>query len=366
VAKDTLAFGVYLPNTLDANGKGQDPNNDWTQNFTINGTTFGLFNVEQLESITDYNFFSNIPTEIQEAIENRNVADIRTKLSVIAPAPLMAATEEELSPFTVRSFFDTAVGHSGMPDNVESATKTRPVKIAASEVSPRQIGSFKVTDFSTNKNSFNRFDMSQISTSQISTSQSSMSQVSREQIGIPQNRLNQTRSTQISSKQIGSSQISPTQIYSFKISPSQVNTPQVSTFESSNQATDSISFSHFTNNSQQFNSSEIPFSRFVPSQQFISSDFPNHSSTSSFVSNIKDTATNIWSDILKSKTSFDLNFQIKDLPTGQLASSTITSSDNAGNPYGGKIYIDSDANNSGWFIDSTPSGNSEFTPNTDS
>ena len=73
----------YLPNTLNTNGKGQDPNNDWTQNFTVNRKMFGLFNVEQLESITGYNFLSNIPTEIQEVIEKRSVADIRTKLNVI-------------------------------------------------------------------------------------------------------------------------------------------------------------------------------------------------------------------------------------------------------------------------------------------
>jgi hypothetical protein len=279
-------------------------------------------------------------TEIQEAIENRNVTNIRTKLSVIEPAPLMAATEEELSPFTVRPFFDTAIGHSGMPDNVKSVTKTRSIKIATSEVSIGQISAFKAPNFSLNENSADRSYMSQVGSSQISTDQIGITQVSGEQISIPQNRFNQTSLTQISSEQIGSSQISPTEIDLFKISPTQIDAPQVSSFKSSDQSTNSVSFTHFSDDSQQFNPSEIPFSSIVPSQQFISSDLPNHNSTPEIINVLNNSATKIWSDLLQSPTQLDIDFQITDLPSGQLAEATITGFDDSGKPNAGTILID--------------------------
>jgi large repetitive protein len=74
------------------------------------------------------------------------------------------------------------------------------------------------------------------------------------------------------------------------------------------------------------------------------------------------TATNIWSNLLQSPTQLDIDFQITDLPTGQLAEAIITDYDNSGNPLSGTIQIDHDANGVGWFIDPTPQDNSEFFP----
>lgn len=290
VTKDTLAFGIYLPNTLDANGKGQDPNNDWTQNFTLNGKTFGLFNVEQLENLTGYNFLSNIPTEIQKAIEKRSVADIRTRINIIEPAPLMAATGKEVLPHTVRTFFDSTIGHGSMPNNIEPAAETRPIEIAVSEVSISQISMLKVTNLSTDENSTDCFRLAQVSPSQISSSQSGVIQVGGEQISIPENSFYQTSPTQISTEQIRFSQISPTYIDIFKISSPQANTLQVSTFKTSNQTTNPISFTHFADDSQQFNPIKVTLPSFITLQQFISSNSPNHNSTSNLVSNINNSS----------------------------------------------------------------------------
>ncbi len=81
ITDNTLAFAIRLPNTLvDYTGTspkfigkkvGQDPDNDWTQK---------IINVDELEYITGYDFLSNIPTNIQEAIEMRTVGDIKTKI----------------------------------------------------------------------------------------------------------------------------------------------------------------------------------------------------------------------------------------------------------------------------------------------
>jgi hypothetical protein len=60
--------------------------------------------------------------------------------------------------------------------------------------------------------------------------------------------------------------------------------------------------------------------------------------------------------------SFDLNIEITDLPTGQLAEANITRFDPTGRPTSGTLTLtlDTDANGLGWFIDSTPWDNSEY------
>jgi PKD repeat protein/DNA/RNA endonuclease G (NUC1) len=58
---------------------------------------------------------------------------------------------------------------------------------------------------------------------------------------------------------------------------------------------------------------------------------------------------------------FKLSFEITDLPTGQLAEASITGHDSFGHPNSGTLTLDIDGNGLGWFIDSTPWENSEFT-----
>ena len=60
------------------------------------------------------------------------------------------------------------------------------------------------------------------------------------------------------------------------------------------------------------------------------------------------------------QTDIDITYEIKDLPSGQLAEATITGFDAQGKPNEGIIKIDHDANAVGWFIDSTPFDNSEY------
>ncbi len=62
-----------------------------------------------------------------------------------------------------------------------------------------------------------------------------------------------------------------------------------------------------------------------------------------------------------SQVSSSQDSTITNLPTGQLASATITGYDSNGRPNAATISIDDDANGVGWFLDSTPGDNSEFT-----
>ena len=113
----------------------------------------------------------------------------------------------------------------------------------------------------------------------------------------------------------------------------------------------------------QLDLTKISFSPSVESKQF----FSVHNSTPEITNVLNNTATNVWSDLLQTETQLDIDFRITDLPSGQLAEATITDFDDSGVPNAGTILIDHDANGVGWFIDSTPLDNSEFTAqNTDS
>ena len=364
VTDNTLAFGIYLPNTLDANDKGQDPNKDWTGNFridganvpsiTLDGKTFGLFNIDQLETITGYNFLANIPTEIQDVIESKSVGTIRTKINIIEPAPLLA-TSEELFPHTLRTVNNRTVGHRSFPNYI-TMPQNRFSSFSSLEISESQNSIFKRAENSIDKISTTGIHLIHSGTSEIGAMTTSPIQISGEQISISENNISHASTNQTSSKQIGSSQVSSIEVDVFEISSSQFDPSQISTFNPLNRTSNSISFW----NTNQFNSIEIALPSIVSSQQFVSSDFPNHNSTPQIINKLNHTATNIWSNLLQPPIQLDINFQITDLPTGQLAEATITGFDENGTPNAGTIVIDRDANGIGWFIDPTPLDNSEF------
>ena len=126
------------------------------------------------------------------------------------------------------------------------------------------------------------------------------------------------------------------------------------TVENSSSKINSFQFNPIQTNVLQNNTSKIPLPSLVSSQQLLSSHLL-HPNTSQ-LTNIYSTAQSLW----KSANSFDLTFQIADLPTGQLALAQITKFNSQGQPTGGTILIDDDANGKGWYIDLTPFDISEF------
>jgi hypothetical protein len=82
---------------------------------------------------------------------------------------------------------------------------------------------------------------------------------------------------------------------------------------------------------------------------------PIHDNTS-LLTSIYSTAQTLW----HTTTPINFNFEITNLPTGQLAEGTITSYNSNGTPKTATITIDDDANGVGWFVDSTPGDSSEF------
>jgi hypothetical protein len=109
------------------------------------------------------------------------------------------------------------------------------------------------------------------------------------------------------------------------------------------------------NNARQDDTLKVSLPSSVSSQQLFSSNLSHDNS--SLLTDIYNTAQTLW----HTTTPIDLNFEIANLPTGQIAEGTITSYNTNGTPKTATITIDDDANGVGWFIDTTPQDNSEFT-----
>jgi Bacterial Ig domain/PKD domain len=109
-------------------------------------------------------------------------------------------------------------------------------------------------------------------------------------------------------------------------------------------------------NSTQINPSKISLPSSIALQQFFSS----HNTSPTSIYDINNTALTLWNTSFYPTSPLNLNLVIKDLPTGQLAEAQITQFSNNGIPTGGTLYLDTDANGLGWYIDPTPWDNSEY------
>lgn len=271
--------------------------------------------------------------------------------------------EENLIPNIVVSgeFFKSSVGQSSLPEKSIFGNKVH--KIARRMVAVQfDLGHIDLREIGTSQNSFSQIgtsqdSFSQIGTSQIGISQISVPQVSSSQIGTSQIRPakichTKTASDQISTNHFGTAQVGFSEVEISKISSTQDNIAQV---DLTKRRTRSVP-------APKSNTSEISFASSISFKQFFSS----HNSTPQIIDVLNNSATKIWSDLLQTKTQLDIDFQITNLPSGQLAEATIIDFDDTRNSNAGTILIDHDANGVGWFIDPTPSDNSEFIPqNTD-
>jgi PKD domain/Bacterial Ig domain len=295
--------------------------------------------VDLIESLTGLDFLSGLSDNVENRIEANK------DFHVYAPtAPLQADRESVLaSSQQPILFLNLPVGHDGAIDY-----DTVPAHHEIEKLSTAQIGLGKVDIIRDGFKQLgsHQFGTSQISISQIgsgqvgifqsgsfenSTSEISFSQVSSSQVGIPESSSNQVSFSQVGFSQIGyrqvrSDQISLTQIDSRKLNPVQIDFSQV-------------------------NPTEISLPSSITIQQLLTSHNPN----------LQNTAVPTWTEFLQSPTPFNLKIEIQDLPTGQLASGTITGYDTNGRPNSGTLTLDTDGNSLGWFIDTTPDDNSEFT-----
>ena len=264
---------------------------------------------------------------------------------------------------------DRTVGHSSFAEDIsftgdkfdrsqkigrlKDRTTTR-----TSEIALPQIGSGKISPKTTSNH---QFGSSQISSYERSSIHEGIPQIGVTQVGFTEIRSDQMTTIEVGTDQICSTQSSTGQICSHELSSAQVRPIQIRSnhFDSNHFGIGQIDSSQISQNQiNPFDSNprEISFASSISSEQF----FSIHNSTPEIINELNNSATKIWSELLKSKTQPDIDFKIIDLPTGQLAEATITDFDENGVPNAGTIEIDHDANGVGWFIDETPLDNSEF------
>ncbi|BAZ46381.1 DNA/RNA non-specific endonuclease [Chondrocystis sp. NIES-4102] len=244
----------------------------------------------------------------------------------------------------VRSFQESSIGQSGVTE--ESTFVPSTFVFSSSHISPSQINSSHVSPA---KVGIPEIGSNQLGTFKDRTTQISITETNFGQVGKPKTRSNKFSATESTSTHIIGTEVSPTKISFGKVDSVDSLSDRIVLFPSSSPAQVSIS---------EFNSKELFIPSSIASEEFISSNF--HDLTPQIINVLNNTATNIWSDLLQTETQLDIDFQITDLPTGQLAEATITGFDDSGVPNAGTILIDHDANGVGWFIDSTPLESSEF------
>jgi hypothetical protein len=199
-----------------------------------------------------------------------------------------------------------------------------------SQISLAEIGKFNITGI-------DQVSSSQIGSNELSLIQKSSTEVSSTQVGIIKEGLFQTSPTEVSSAEVSS-----TQVMFGQIGVDKYGTLQVGSSKQSIITPKSII-------------AEVPLSSSITLQQFFVTNFDVFHNPSP-----QNKTVPSWTEFLRSSTPFNLKVEITDLPTGQLAEGTITGYDSNGRPNSGTLTIDSNGNNQGWFIDTTPGDNSEF------
>jgi PKD repeat protein len=260
-------------------------------------------------------------------------------------SPLLAAENGNLNTSIFNgmgSLQESSIWESGVAKEgtfVPSSSIVGSSHIGSSQVNPSHVGSTEV-------------GFHQLSTDQLGSFKSSTTQVSTSETG----------SSQVSERKITSNQFSPTESAGTHIVGTEISAAEIAIrkVDSSNGLSDGIVLFPTSSSTQvgisKFDSKEIFLSSGIASEKFISG-YLDHNSSPNVLTNIYSTAQSIW----HSNTNLNLNFEITNLPTGQLAEATITGYDQLGRPNAATISIDDDANGVGWFIDITPGDSSEFT-----
>jgi hypothetical protein len=151
--------------------------------------------------------------------------------------------------------------------------------------------------------------------------------------------------------EIGFIQNSHTEIGSFQVSVGENTSPQVRTEEEGSAKISPLEINFLKTNlfqidPTQVNSSKVSLPSSITLQQLLTSHNPN----------LQNTTVPTWTEFLQSTTPFNLKIEIADLPTGQLASGTITGYDTNNRPNSGTLTLDTDGKSLGWFYAASASG----------
>jgi hypothetical protein len=316
-----------LGDRTDLNSFIKNPDSGVSQTFSIN----------EIESLTGLDFFSEIPDEFEEQLESRDDSNRINSANLLA------------SSFIDRGSFDIdSIGQSNFPEESLFISETSS-DINFREVNQKNSGKFEIdiAEISPVNSTLAHSNTVHVRPSKVGTEITTSQHIRSSQIGRAQARQPQTTSSQHSTDsdnliqislpqtsvtQNSTTQVGTTQISTAEISPMQIGTTKIDSFKVSTSKIDSTTSTFDV--AGKFDSGEISFSSSIPAQQLINSHF-NHTDDSSFTK-IYSTAQTLWNIA----TQLDINFQITDLPKGQLAEATITGFDSSGVPNAGTIFID--------------------------
>jgi hypothetical protein len=247
---------------------------------------------------------------------------------------------------------NNSTGQSSVPNQIHASTDQSVISVSTPKISLSENSIFQGVKIGSTKVSANSTNSIQIASSQISLVETIMANVGGTQVSIPNDRFVQPTISHENSSQIGSSQIDSIHHNFIEISSPQVDISQNHTIKID--AT-SMFFGETVTRIDQFDSSKVTLPVSIPFQQFVVSNLtnsflPTHDLISDYLTQLQSTLATYWN----LPTSLNLNFDIINLPTGQLAEAIITGYDQLGRPNTATISIDDDANGVGWFIDTTP------------
>jgi hypothetical protein len=246
---------------------------------------------------------------------------------------------------------DTSISHLSIGNDAAkesqnvNTTPFSPSQVSITHVYPIQFGFSQV---SSSQVSSRKIGVTNYSLVELNSAENSVSKVTASQIA-----LSEISSTEISLTKVGSLQVTPVGNKSTQTSLTQVNSTPI-TIQSTSTKVDSTQIPSIKQHGVflgiQSDTTEISLSSSITLQQLLSSH--------NF--NLQNTTVPTWLEFLQGPSPFNLNIEIADLPTGQLAEANITGFDPTGRPNSGTLYLDVDANGFGWYIDSTPWDNTEY------
>jgi DNA/RNA endonuclease G (NUC1) len=272
-----------------------------------------------------YDFFSNIASPVRQTLKT---TPINVPSGTTPYTAFLIAETSQLDGNSNILGTNVSIGHDGIVeyriDNIGIISNLGATQITSSKVDSNHTSEIEI---GTDKSGIGQIGVIQSSMSKFSSTQISSLEINPIQIGLPKMSISQIGITKIDSIQNHFSQDRPTQI-----NTSQIGTDQL--------------IGGFN-----FDSTEISLPSIITLQQLLSSHNPN----------LQNTTVPSWISYLNSTAPFNLKIEIQDLPTGQLAEGTITGYDTNGRPNSGTLTLDTDGNSLGWFIDTTPDDNTEFT-----
>jgi hypothetical protein len=256
-------------------------------------------------------------TAIQSAIESRDPAEIKRRIEqLLAPTASLMAWDELASHSNSTIIIpDTAIWHSGVAQNRGFEESVN----IGSSFSSTQVGIGQIT---VKQNFFQegilQVDMREVSAIEAGLSHISPTQISVGQVGSSQPNLPHFGITQISPLQISLAQITG-QSGSGQLSPSEISSHEPRVYEICIRQNTALEVSSDQANMPQVNIAQINISQFDATEIALPSSITFQQFLSSHNFNLQNTTIPTWTEFLTGTTPFNLNIEITDRPTSQLA-----------------------------------------------